>query len=63
MTSSLSHGISMANTADVASQIVRPARLAGIQSPLGTFTPDVVPFHTNTTSLSKFTGAKSVMSP
>ncbi len=31
----------MANTAEVASHIVRPARSAGIQSPSGTFTPAV----------------------
>ena len=49
-TSSLSQGRSMANAALVASQMVRPSRSAGIQSPFGTFTPLVVPFHTNTAS-------------
>jgi hypothetical protein len=54
----------MANTAEVASQIVRPARSAGIQSPFGTFTPEVVPFQVKTTSLSKLTvGDRSTMSP
>ncbi len=43
-TSSLSHGISMAKTAEVASQNARPWRSAAIHSPLGTRTPDVVPF-------------------
>ena len=54
-TSSFSHGSSIENTADVASQIVKPARSSGIQSPLGTRTPEVVPFQVNTTSLSKST--------
>src|SRR6185295_3794579 len=45
-----SQGSSIAKAAEVASQMVRPSRLAGIQSPLGTFTPLVVPFHTNTAS-------------
>src|ERR1700761_5060203 len=48
--SSLSQGRSMAKAALVASQMVRPSRSAAIQSPLGTFTPLVVPFHTNTVS-------------
>ena len=46
VTSSLSQGRSMAKAALVASQMVRPSRSAGIQSPFGTFTPLVVPFHT-----------------
>jgi hypothetical protein len=37
----------------VASQIVRPARSAGIASPFGTRTPLVVPFQVKTTSVSK----------
>ena len=53
----------MANTALVASQIVRPARPSGIQSPSGTRTPLVVPFQVKTTSWSKFTWLKSTMSP
>ena len=53
----------MANTAEVASQIVRPARSAAIQSPLATRTPEVVPFQTNTTSRSKSTRARSGKAP
>ena len=49
----------MANTAEVASQIVRPSRSAEIQSPLGTFTPEVVPFQVNTTSWLGSTCARS----
>ena len=40
----------MAKAAEVASQMDKPARLAGIQSAFGTRTPDVVPFHVKTTS-------------
>ena len=53
----------MAKTADVASQSVRPPRLAGIQSPSGTRTPDVVPFQGKTTSFSKSTEPRSGSSP
>ena len=42
----------MANAAEVASQIVMPSRSAGIQSPFGSFTPEVVPFHKKTMSRS-----------
>jgi hypothetical protein len=42
-----------AKAAEVASQIVRPARSAGIASPFGTRTPEVVPFQVKTTSRSK----------
>ena len=52
-----------AKQADVASHIVRPLRSAGIQSALGTRTPEVVPFQVKTTSLSKFTLARSTISP
>ena len=62
-TSSLSHGMSMAKTAEVASQMVRPSRLSLIQSPLGTFTPEVVPFQVNTTSRSVSTFDRSTISP
>ena len=55
--------MSCAKQADVASQMVRPLRSAGIQSALGTRTPEVVPFHVNTTSLSKLTLARSGSSP
>jgi hypothetical protein len=37
-----------AKAAEVASQIVKPLRSAAIQSPLGTRTPDVVPFQVKT---------------
>ena len=36
--------------AEVASQMVRPSRSAGIQLPFGTRTPEVVPFQVNTVS-------------
>merc|ERR1719378_1372698 len=49
-TSSLDHSTSIANTAEVASHRVRPSRSAGIQSALGTRTPEVVPFQVNTAS-------------
>ena len=54
VTSSLSHGRSIANAALVASQMVMPWRSSAIQSPFGTRTPDVVPFHRNTMSWSGF---------
>src|SRR5690625_6270389 len=41
ITSSFSQGKSIANTAEVASQMVSPARSSAIQSPLGTLTPEV----------------------
>src|SRR4051812_17809270 len=53
VTSSLSHGRSMAKAPEVASHSVRPLRSAAIQSPVGTHTPDVVPFHVNTMSASE----------
>jgi len=49
-TSSFGQSMSIANAADVASQMVRPCRSFLIQSPLGTRTPEVVPFHRKTTS-------------
>ena len=42
-TSRLAHGMSIAKTADVASQIARPARSAGGAQPGGQRTPAVVP--------------------
>ena len=39
-----------AKAAEVASQMVRPSRSAGIQSAFGTRTPEVVPFQVKTTS-------------
>ena len=62
-TSSLSHGRSMAKAAEVASQIVSPPRSAAIQSPLGTQTPEVVPFHVKTTSRAKLTVLRSGNAP
>ncbi len=62
-TSSLSHGISIANTAEVASQMARPSRSAAIQSPFGHFTPDVVPFQVNTTSRFQSTCDRSGILP
>ena len=52
-----------ANAAEVASQIVRPLRSALIQSAFGTRTPEVVPFHVNTTSRSVSTWVRSGSSP
>ena len=62
-TSSLSQGRSIANTAEVASQIVRPWRSAAIQSPFGTRTPEVVPFQVKTTSRSQSTWRRSGSAP
>src|SRR4029077_17739778 len=58
-TSSLSHGSRIAKMAEVASQIVRPRRSAAIQSPFGTRTPEVVPFHGKTTSRAGSTRERS----
>src|SRR5262249_26965321 len=49
-TSSFAQSSGCAKAAEVASQIVRPSRVALIQSALATRTPDVVPFQVNTTS-------------
>src|SRR3954462_11304688 len=62
-TSSLSHGMSIANTAEVASHSTKPLRSALIQSPFGTRTPEVVPFQVNTTSELKSTLERSGSSP
>ena len=53
----------MANTAEVASQIARPSRSAAIQSPFGTFTPEVVPFQVKTTSCVQSTALRSAIWP
>ena len=53
----------IAKIAEVASHIVKPSLLSGIQSPLGTHTPEVVPFHVNTISLLKFTSYKFTILP
>src|SRR5437899_7259677 len=58
-TSSLSHGSRIAKTAEVASQIVKPRRSSAIQSPFGTRTPEVVPFHGKTTSRAGSTRERS----
>ena len=44
-TSRLAHGMSIANTAEVASQMARPARSAGGANVGGTRTPAVVPLY------------------
>src|SRR5208282_1781455 len=62
-TSSFGQSSLWAKAADVASQIVKPLRSAAIQSALGTRTPEVVPFHVNTTSWSKLTCVRSGNSP
>ncbi|MNI26251.1 hypothetical protein D3C73_799420 [compost metagenome] len=63
VTSSLSHGRSMAKAAEVASQMVSPSRSSAIQSAWSTRTPEVVPFHGNTTSLFGSTFDRSGSSP
>ena len=52
-TSSFAQSSACAKQAEVASQIVRPARSAAIQSPFGTRTPEVVPFQVKTTSVGR----------
>ena len=59
----MSQGRCCAKAAEVASQIVRPLRSAGIASPFGKRTPDVVPFQVKTTSWSKSSVEKSTISP
>src|SRR6478672_10131439 len=62
-TSSLAKSSGCANAAEVASQIVKPWRFAGIQLAFGTRTPDVVPFQVKTTSVAKSTLVRSGNSP
>ena len=62
-TSSFCHGRSMAKTAEVASQMASPSRSAAIQSPFGTFTPEVVPFQVKTTSCVQSTALRSAIWP
>ena len=62
-TSSLGQSSLCAKAAEVASQMVRPSRLAAIQSPFGTRTPEVVPFQVNTTSVAKSIFVRSGKSP
>ena len=59
VTSHFDQSIGWANAEEVASTKVRPSRLAGIQSPFGTFTPEVVPFQVNSTSRLKSTLLRS----
>ena len=62
-TSSFAKSSGCANAADVASQIVRPSRVALIQSALGTRTPEVVPFQVKTMSEAGSTLERSGRSP
>ena len=62
-TSSLAKSSGWAKAAEVASQIVRPSRVALIQSAFGTRTPDVVPFQVKTTSDAGSTLERSGISP
>ena len=62
-TSSLAKSRRCAKAAEVASQIVRPCRSAGMKSPFGTRTPEVVPFQVKTTSRSKSIFARSGSAP
>jgi hypothetical protein len=62
-TSSFGQSSSCAKHAEVASQMVRPARSSAIQSAFGTRTPEVVPFQVNTTSDAGSTLARSGSSP
>ncbi len=62
-TSSLSQGSGMAKAAEVASQMVRPPRSAGMKSPEGTRTPAAVPFQVKTRSPEKSMEARSGSAP
>ena len=62
-TSSFAQGNGMAKAAEVASQIASPCRPAAIQSASLIRTPEVVPFHGNTTSCAGSTAARSGSSP
>src|SRR6185295_14373597 len=62
-TSSFPQSSGCAKQAEVASQSVSPCRSALIQSPLGTRTPEVVPFQVKTTSCDGSTLARSGNSP
>jgi len=63
VTSSLGKSSHCAKAAEVASQIVRPSRSAGMKSAFGTRTPEVVPFQAKTTSWPKSTCVRSGNSP
>ena len=58
-TSSFFQSRSCAKQALVASQIVSPSRSAGMKSPFGTRTPEVVPFQVKTRSALRSTLARS----
>src|SRR5215212_560468 len=62
-TSSFGQSSFCAKAAEVASQMVRPSRSALIQSPLGTRTPEVVPFQVKTMSDAESALLKSGISP
>ncbi len=62
-TSSFAKSSGCANAADVASQMVRPSRVALIQSAFGTRTPEVVPFQVKTMSDAGSTLERSGISP
>ena len=62
-TSSFGQSSRCAKHAEVASQIARPCRSALIQSPFGTRTPEVVPFHVKMTSEFQSTFDRSGNSP
>jgi hypothetical protein len=63
MTSSLAKSSGWAKAAEVASQMLKPSRPAGIQSASGTRTPEVVPFQVKTTSPDQSTLDRSGSSP
>ena len=62
-TSSCVQGSGIAKTAEVASQIVSPARPSGIANEAGIRTPELVPFHAKTRSWAKSMRARSGNSP
>ena len=62
-TSSFGQSRACAKAAEVASQIVRPSRLALIQSAFGTRTPEVVPFQVKTMSVAGSAFDRSGISP
>ena len=62
-TSIFDQSMSCAKAAEVASQIDRPVRSAGIQFASGTRTPLVVPFQVKTRSLAESIPDKSLICP
>ena len=63
VTSSLGQFSGMANAAEVASQMLSPSRSSLMKSAFGTRTPEVVPFHGNTTSFAGSTRDRSGSAP